>query len=106
MALLGGDGKGFGVAGRGLGREGGDLDGGPAEAGVELVEVLHEGAGLGMNDFGSGHEQAELGLAGGFEAVEDDAGFDVGVAGLPEEGEDGLGVADQRPSPRRALPTG
>ena len=79
-----------------MGREGGgDLDGGPAEAGIKLVELLHEGAGLGVNEFGGFLKQAQLGLAGGFEAVEDDAGFDVGVAGLPEAVQDGGGVADQ-----------
>ena len=79
-----------------FGREGGGyLDGGAAEAGVELVEALHEGAGLGVDEFGGFLEQTQLGLAGGLEAVEDDAGFDVGVAGLPEAGKQGVGVADQ-----------
>ena len=96
LALPGHNGRGFGAAGLGLGRKrGGDLNGGPAEAGVELVEALHEGAGLGVDEFGSFLKQAQLGLAGGFEAVEDDAGFDVGMAGLPETGEQGVGVADQ-----------
>ena len=95
LALPGHDGRGFSAAGFGLGREGGgDLDGGAAEAGVELVEALHEGAGLGVDEFGSSLEQAQLRLAGGFEAVEDDAGFDVGVTGLPEAGEQGVSVAD------------
>ena len=96
LALPRHDGRGFGAAGLGLGWEGGgDLDGGPAEAGVELVEALHEGAGLGMDEFGGFLEQAQLGLTGGFEAVDDDTGFDVGVAGLPDAGKDGVGVADQ-----------
>ena len=95
LALPGHHGRGFGAAGLGLGREGGDdLDGGPAEAGIELVELLHEGAGLGVDDFGGSLEQAQLGLADGFEAVEDDTGFAVGVTGLPETGEQGVGVAD------------
>ena len=87
---------GFGATGLEMGREGGgDLNGGPAKAGIELVELLHEGAGLGVDDFGSFLEKTQLRLAGGFEAVEDDAGFDVGVAGLPDTGQDGVGVADQ-----------
>jgi hypothetical protein len=57
-----------------LGRErGGDLNGGATEAGVELIQRLQEGAGPGVNDFGRGSEQVELGLAGGFEAVGGDA---------------------------------
>ena len=48
-----------------------------------------------MDEFGGFLEQTKLGLAGGFEAVEDDAGFDVCVAGLPDAGKDGVGVADQ-----------
>ena len=42
----------------------GDLDGGATEAGIEMVEALHEGAGLGVDEFGGFLEQAQLGLAG------------------------------------------
>lgn len=51
LALPGHNGRDFGAAG--LGREGGgDLNGGAAVAGVELVEALHEGTGLGVDEFG------------------------------------------------------
>ena len=95
LALPGGNGLAFAAWRFGLGWEGGgDLNGGSTEAGIELVEALHEGAGLRTDEFGGFLKQAQLGLASGFEAVEDDAGFDVGVTGLPDAGEQGVGVAD------------
>ena len=95
LTLPGHAGSGFDATGPGSEWQGGDLDGGAAETGIELVELLHEGAGLGTDEFGGFLEQAELGLTDGFEAVEDDAGFGVGVAGLPEAAQKSIDIADQ-----------